>query len=197
LFILKPKNYSEIEIYNLLLTVSPPAIPTLKNIVKILTANYRPIPTKIDKEFSKLAKNYSDYLEYYGVKRQWNNGYAKKHKSAKNTSYMSVTVRDALYKEFYNDLDRLAFEYRVISKIVIDIYRNKQENYYINKDSTYELSTFFVTPNTISIKINCLFENFNSHQLIALEKFERNNSFFKKNFSLYNALLSCVAENLN
>ena len=56
--ILKPKKYSEIEIYNLLLTVSLTSIPSLKNIIKILTANYHPIPTKIDKEFSYYQLNY-------------------------------------------------------------------------------------------------------------------------------------------
>lgn len=197
LFLLRTKEYSEIEIYNLLLTVTPPNVSTLKNIAKILVANYHPIPTKIDKEFSKLAKNYSDYLEYYDVKRQWNNGYVKKRKIPTETTYMSVKERDILYKEFFNDLTNLSFEYKVFTKIIIDTYRNKQETIYRNKDNTYELFIFFVKPNKISLKINCFFENYHSHEIIDFDKFNRNNKFFKKNVTLYNALLSCVAPTLN
>lgn len=84
LFLLRTKEYSEIEIYNLHLTVVPPNVATLKNIANNLVTNYHPMPTKIDKEFSKLAKNYCDYLEYYDVKRQWNNGYVKKTQITQN-----------------------------------------------------------------------------------------------------------------
>lgn len=197
LFLLRTTEYSEIEIYNLHFTIFPPTVSTLKNIATILVENYHPMPTKIDKEFSKLAKNYSDYLEYYDVKRQWNNGYVKKRKSLKTTAHMGATERDILYKEFFNDLTHLSFEYRVFSKMIIDAYRTKQETIYINKDKTYELIVYFAKPNKISLKINCLFENYHSHEIIDFGKFNRNNKFFKKNVTLYNAILSCVALTLN
>jgi len=197
LFTLKTKNYSEIEIYNLLLTVFPPTLATVKNITKILVTNYYPMPTKIDKEFSKLAKNYSDYLAHYDLKRQWHNGYPKKHKTVQPTSYMSTNERDVLYKEFFNDLTRLALEYKVLAKITIDAYRNKNETLYMNKDHTYELRISFVKPHAISLTLNCLFENFNYHEIIPLNNFERNNKFFKKETTFYNVMLSCVDASLN
>lgn len=110
---------------------------------------------------------------------------------------MSVNERDILYKEFFNDLSRLSFEYRVFSKIIIDAYRNKKETIYRNEDNTYEVYIAFVKSNKISIKINCLFENFHLHEIIDFDKFNRNNKFFKKNLTLYNAILSCVNPTLN
>lgn len=193
LFILRSPNYSEIEIHNLLFTQFPPNISTLKNMAKFLVANYRPIPTKIDKEFSKLAKTYSDYLEHYDLKRQWNNGYAKKYKSKKTRPHLSEAAKPILYREFSNDLTRLVFEYKVLSKIMIDIYRNRSEMHYINNDHTYELTISYAKSHGISLNLFCLFENFNCHEIISLNKFDRNNKFFKKNKTEYNAILSCIA----
>lgn len=197
LFSLRAKNHSEIEIYNLILTVFPPTSATIKNITKILVTNYHPMPSKIDKEFSKLAKNYSDYLAHYALKRQWYNGYPKKRKNAQTTSHMSTNERNALYEEFFNDLSRLALEYRVLAKIVIDAYRSKDETLYMNTDHTYELRISFAKPFAISLTLNCLFENFNYYEIIPLNKFERNNKFFKKESTFYNVMLSCVDASLN
>ena len=67
-------NLTDIEIYNVVLPTERPSISFLKNIIKVVMYKYRPLPTRVHRQFSAMSKKYSDYLKFYEVKRSWQNG---------------------------------------------------------------------------------------------------------------------------
>ncbi|MBE5813557.1 MAG: hypothetical protein E7314_08010 [Clostridiales bacterium] len=195
-FILKSENCSEIEIYNYIPTNPYPKVSTLKNISNILVTNYRPIPTKIDIEFSELSKKYSNCFNYSNVKRNWNSGYTPKYSSRKGMIRIPSKELNEIYDCFYSDLNALAIKYKVISKILIDIYITNTTNIYVNASNSYQVEISHSKGYGISFKLMCICENFHYNQTIPLLDFYYNNKIFKKNAYLYDIIVSCVRPTL-
>ena len=181
LFLLRTEGYSDIEIYNITLINDKPNVKWLKTIVKAVAGRYRPIPTTIDKSFSVLAKEYSDYLVYYQVKRSWQNGYFPRFPEKKPRTG-SKSIANASYKDFLNEVTLLANTYRAFCKILIDIYQGKVPTKYISENRIYILDVGYSKEYGISLMVENLPENHGTHEVIKIDSFTPEFFSDKKDF---------------
>lgn len=190
-FVLKNANFREFQMFNIILT--NPNIRTLKNITTFLVTNYRPLPTKVDKRFAQLATKHSEYLEYFGMRKRWNNGISKNEKLSKTFIKLTEEEINSLYEDFSFEVRLLLQEYRAMTKLLLDLYQKKFKVTYLSSDRTYELATFYSSQYGISIYANSLVDNYITHEIISLNEFHP--TIDKISTTVYKAILSCLPVN--
>lgn len=194
-FSLQLNGFSSISFYSVVLSDSP-SIHALKVITKIIVSRYRPIPTKVDNEFSILATLYSEYLSYYQIKKSWQNGYIPNYNKIGNSiPYNSIISSN--YDYFLGRLLYLSNTYKAFTKIIIDIYTKKMPKKYIAATHIYTLEVSYSEEFGISAILddsNCqLFV----HEIIPLKNFSPGNSFFNNKFDFVKGITSALYLDFN
>lgn len=199
IFLLRAENLKDVQIYNIVLTESLPSVRLLKNVAQIIVYKYRPLPTRVDHKFSSLAKKYDDYLKLYEFKKSWQNGYVSLPKYYQKDGHKETHDKadSAAYDAFILDVTKLEDTYKAFAKILIDIYKRKENKQYSTKDKTMVLTVTYSNTYKISISVDNRVEATFSNEIISLEEFYPASEYFVTHKELYRQITQCVKHSLS
>ena len=107
---------------------------------------------------------------------------------------MNIEDIENCYPSFSKDMDELQLKYRTFTKILIDLYRKKGNNIYLNSNQNIEITTSFSINYGLSIFLIFHNENRSNHELLKLSEFTPTTKF--KDLRLTSAIIFCIAPTL-
>jgi len=199
IFLLRAENLKDIKIYNITLVDKHPSVTLLKNIVQIIVYKYRPLPTRVDHKFAYLAKKYDEYLRFYEFKKGWQSGYVSftKYYQKDEKRKEDIEAITSVYDDFVTDVRKLEDTYKSFTKVLIDIYTKKENRQYSTKDRTMLLTVTYSNSYKISVRIENTADATFNNEIISLEDFYPDSTYFSRHQELYKQITKCVKHSLN